>query len=133
METEYDLRMELQAINRISKLWKCTAVKLPEYSQLDFALTRSGQIMAFAEVKCRTFQHKRYKTSLLHLHKMMYARQVSFETNIPTFLIVCWTDRLGFCNFNVDFQTTIGGRTDRGIERDFGLMAEISIEKFKFV
>jgi hypothetical protein len=62
---------------------------------------------------------------------MIYARQVAFETGIPTFLIVRWMDRVGYCNFDVDFLTTIGGRRDRGIERDYGLMAEVPIDQFQ--
>jgi len=60
----------------------------------------------------------------------MHARQVAFETGLPTFLIVRWIDCIGYVNFNVDFETTIGGRRDRGIERDYGLMAEVPIEEF---
>jgi len=33
----------------------------------------------------------------------------------------------------VDFATTIGGRRDRGIERDYGLMAEVLISEFHMV
>ena len=133
METEHNLKMELLTIADIGKAWKCDPVKLPQYCQLDFALTRQGKIEAFAEVKCRTFPRDRYKTSLIHLHKMMYARQVAFETGIPTFLIVRWTDWIGACSFKVDFATTIGGRRDRGIERDSGLMAEVPINEFHMV
>ena len=79
METEQNLKMELLTISEIGTAWKCEPVKLPQYCQLDFALTRQGKIEAFAEVKCRTFNRDRYKTSLIHLHKMIYARQVAFE------------------------------------------------------
>lgn len=133
METEHNLKMEMLTIAEIGTAWKCEPVKLPQYCQLDFALTREGKIKAFAEVKCRTFPRDRFKTSLIHLHKMMYARQVAFETGIPTFLIVRWTDWIGACSFKVDFATTIGGRRDRGIERDYGLMAEVPINEFHMV
>lgn len=133
METEHNLKMEMLTIAEIGTAWKCEPVKLPQYCQLDFALTREGKIEAFAEVKCRTFPRDRFKTSLIHLHKMMYARQVAFETGIPTFLIVRWTDWIGACSFKVDFHTTVGGRRDRGIERDYGLMAEVPIDEFHMV
>lgn len=133
METTENLKLELLTIDAIAKSWKCDPVKLPQYCQLDFALTRQGVIKAFAEVKCRSFESTRYKTALIHLHKMMYARQVAFETNIPTFLIVRWTDMIAACPFSVDFETTIGGRWDRGIERDYGLMAEVPMDKFQII
>ena len=133
METEHNLKLELSTISDIGKAWKCEPVKLPQYCELDFALTRQGKIHAFAEVKCRTFTHTRYRTSLIHLHKMMYARQVARETGIPTFLIVRWTDCIAACSFKVDFVATIGGRRDRGIERDYGLMAEVPINEFHIV
>lgn len=131
METSENLKLEMITMSKVAETWKVTPVKLPQYCQLDFALLRDGNIAAFAEIKCRTFNMNRYKTSLIHLHKMIYARQVAFETGIPTFLIVRWMDRVGYCNFDVDFLTTIGGRRDRGIERDYGLMAEVPIEQFK--
>jgi len=133
METNAHLALELKTMQAVSRVWGVDFVKLPEYDRLDFGLVRKGGIAAFAEIKCRSFEIGRYKTSLLHLHKMMYARQVAFETGLPTFLIVRWIDCIGYVNFNVDFETTIGGRRDRGIERDFGLMAEIPIEKFTIV
>jgi len=131
METTENLKLELLTMAMVAEKWKVTPVKLPQYSQLDFALLRDGKIAAFAEVKCRTFDMNRYKTSLIHLHKMIYARQVAFETGIPTFLIVRWMDKVGCCSFKVDFETTIGGRRDRGIERDYGLMAEVPIDEFQ--
>lgn len=130
METKENRVLELQTMQSVSRVWNVDFVKLPQYDQLDFALVRNGGIAAFAEIKCRTFEISRYKTSLLHLHKMMYARQVAFETSLPTFLIVRWIDCIGYVNFKVDFETTIGGRRDRGIERDYGLMAEVPIEEF---
>jgi len=133
METSENLKLEMITMSKVAEKWKVTPVKLPQYCQLDFALLRDGNISAFAEIKCRTFNMNRYKTSLIHLHKMIYARQVAFETGLPTFLIVRWIDCIGYVNFNVDFETTIGGRRDRGIERDFGLMAEIPIDKFTIV
>ena len=71
METEHNLKMEMLTIAEIGTAWKCEPVKLPQYCQLDFALLRDGNISAFAEIKCRTFNMNRYKTSLIHLHKMI--------------------------------------------------------------
>ena len=133
METEHDLKLELLTINTINRLWNCESVKLPNHQRLDFALLQRGEIKAFVEIKCRTFESSRYKETMLHLDMVMAARDLTFHTNIPAFLVVRWTDVIGFVNFNADFRTEIGGRVDRGLERDFGLMAKIAIMDFSML
>lgn len=131
METEHDLKLELLTINTINRLWNCESVKLPNHQRLDFALLQRGNIKAFVEIKCRTFESSRYKDTMLHLDKVMAARDLSKHTGLDSYLIVQWTDRLATINFAEDFDVGFGGRRDRGDSQDVGLVAHFEISKFK--
>lgn len=133
METQHDLKMETLTIETICKAWNCKAAKLPAHQRLDFALIRNGEICAFAEIKCRTFEIGRYKDTMLHYDKIMAARNLTDNTRLPSFLIVRWTDYIGSVDFKMDFKPIIGGRRDRGLERDFGLMGTISTSAFNII
>lgn len=133
METEHDLKMESLTMQSICKAWNCKAAKLPAHQRLDFALIRDGEICAFAEIKCRTFEMGRYKDTMLHFDKIMAARVLSQNTRLPALLVVRWTDYIASVDFKMGFRLTMGGRRDRGLERDFGLMGTIPTSAFNII
>ena len=133
METEHDLKLEHLTMQSICNAWNCKAAKLPAHQRLDFALIRDGEICAFAEIKCRTFEMGRYKDTMLHFDKIMAARALSQNTRLPSLLVVRWTDYIASVDFKMDFKPTMGGRRDRGLERDFGLMGTIPTSAFNII
>lgn len=133
METKADLQREAKVIKRICQQFGCEALKLPTHQRLDFALTREADIVAFAEIKVRQCASDTYKTAMIHLDKVIFAHQLSDIVQTPAFLFIQWTDLLGYVDFKSSFYTRLGGRTDRGIVKDYSLVAHYPIENFKFI
>jgi hypothetical protein len=133
METQADLNREAQVIKRVCNHFNCEALKLPTHQRLDFALTRQADIVAFAEIKVRRCASDAYKTAMIHLDKVIFAHQLSDIASTPAFLFIQWTDGLGYVDFKSSFYTRLGGRTDRGIVKDYSLVAHYPMENFKFI
>lgn len=129
-ETNSDLKRESAVIQKVMRQFRCGAIKLPMHERLDFALTRNEGIVAFAEIKVRTFNIDRYPTVMVNLDKVASARLLTLHTNLPAFLFVQYTDALAYIDFQAEFEPRLGGRTDRNRPRDIGLMAHFNSQKF---
>lgn len=134
-ETEESLQDERRLISFIEPLWRCKGAKTPGYYALDYALHRSSEVLAFAEFKCRKNTFDKYPTYILSLHKFMAAEAVSKSMRIPSFIVVEWTDRIGFVTVTSDVvvRLTMGGRKDRGDPQDMEPVVEIDLKKFKIL
>lgn len=112
-ETSEDRSNEVLTMSEVCGKWRCEAFKLPQYHSLDHALIRDRKVFAIAEVKVRGHSRHKYPSVMIGLDKVLTARQIGRASGLKTFLIVRWTDGLGFINFEADCDIEIGGRTDR--------------------
>jgi len=112
-ETSEDRSNEVLTMSEVCGKWRCEAFKLPQYHSLDHALIRDRKVFAIAEVKVRGHSRHKYPRVMIGLDKVLTARQIGRASGLKTFLIVRWTDGLGFINFEADCDIEIGGRTDR--------------------
>ena len=110
-------------------------VKLPPHYRLDYVLIKDGKPKAFVEVKARTFKMNKYDTALVNLHKVMAARALTFETNLPAFMVVLYQDALARVSFAEEFEFGFlaGGRKDRNDPMDKDLVCYFPIERFTVV
>ena len=106
--------------------------KLPPHYRLDYVLMKDGKPKAFVEVKARSFDMKRFDTALVNLHKVMAARQLSFETNLPSYMVVLYKDALARISFAEEFELgfLFNGRNDRDDPMDRDLVCHFPIERF---
>lgn len=106
--------------------------KLPPHYRLDYVLMKEGKPKAFVEVKARSFDMKRFDTALVNLHKVMAARQLSFETNLPSYMVVLYKDALARINFAEEFELgfLFNGRNDRDDPMDRDLVCHFPIDRF---
>jgi len=130
LETNADLEREAVVIKRLCSRFSCEAIKLPIHQRLDYALTRKGIVEAFVEIKVRTVTSTTFDTAMIALDKVLAARQVAYATKKPVLLAIQWTDKLMFVDFAAGFSTKLGGRTDRNIMTDYGLVAHYNIGDF---
>ena len=109
--------------------------KLPPHYRLDYVVMRDGKPKAFVEVKARTFEMQKYPTALVNLHKVIAARQLSFETDLPAYMVVLYTDCLARISFAEDFELGFlaNGRNDRDDPMDRDLVCHFPIERFTVV
>jgi hypothetical protein len=76
---------------------------------------------------------------MISLGKIMAARRLSEASQLPSFLLVQWTDPklwnydvCGYVRLDslLDFKIAVGGRTDRGDPQDIEPVALIPIGEF---
>ena len=106
--------------------------KLPPHYRLDYVVMREGKPRAFVEVKARTFNMQKYPTALVNLHKVIAARQLSFETDLPSYMLVLYKDALARISFAEEFELGFlaNGRKDRDDPMDRDLVCHFPIERF---
>ena len=131
-ETDEDRHNEVLAMSEVCGNWRCEAFKLPHFHSLDHALIRGKTVFAIAEVKVRSSSWRQHKRVMVSLDKVLRARQIGRAAGLKTFLIVRWTDGLGFINFEAEMSVEIAGRTDRGTE-ETNLVALFDIDNFIFI
>lgn len=132
-ETSGDRGREDGVRRLIERRWNCTATKLPMQYHLDFGLYRGGELVAFAEVKCRKTPFANYPTYIISLSKVVAALDLSAAAGrVPALLVVNWADVVGWVNLAQagDWKVRSGGRTDRGDWQDVEPVVEIPIEEF---
>lgn len=132
-ETNKDLMREEAVINEFCEIHKLQKQKLPFTQKIDFACSKKNKIVVFVEVKCRVFNMAKYETMFINLDKVQAARQLTNLTGVKTMLLVCWSDVMGYIDFESDFEVQLGGRTDRKDVLDFGVVAHFPIDKFKII
>ncbi len=125
-ETDEDRQNEVLAMSEVCGNWRCEAFKLPHFHSLDHALIRGKTVFAIAEVKVRSSSWRQHKRVMVSLDKVLRARQIGRAAGLKTFLIVRWTDGLGFINFEAEMSVEIAGRTDRAPRRPTSLPYSIS-------
>ena len=96
--------------------WSCELGKLPIRYGIDYAFLRNGEVVGFAELKCRANKMQAYPSYMISLGKIMSARMLHHVTRVPIVLAVEWQDRTGW---------------DRGDAQDIEPVALIPINKFR--
>jgi|TARA_R100000963_G_C4629283_1_gene94769 hypothetical protein len=131
-EKPEDIVAERTALDKACEVWKCVAEKLPMKYELDYLLLREGKGVAWLEIKSRTNTRLAYPTYMISLGKIMAARRLSEASQLPSFLLIQWSDACGYIRIDslLDFRTAVGGRTDRGDEQDIEPVAMIPVGEF---
>lgn len=99
-------------IDEICNYFKLTnLIKLDKFNVMDFKSTNN-----YFEIKSRNFRHNKYKTTMIGKNKIDFAKY-NCKNNLIYFIFV-FEDGNYYYKYNSDdnFETTIGGRTDRGFD-----------------
>jgi hypothetical protein len=131
-ESPEDIIAERAALDRACEVWKCTAEKLPMKYELDYLLLREKRGVAWLEIKSRTNVRLAYPTYMIALSKIMAARRLSDASQLPSFLLIQWSDVCGYIRNDslLDFEIAFDGRTDRGDPDDIEPVALIPLGEF---
>jgi hypothetical protein len=98
---------------------KASIHRLPEYSDLDFAITQENQLIGFIEVKARRVKVEDYSSTILPLRKHIIARAVYESLKIPTYAVIVYEDALvSFHLENEPDEVKFIKREDRDIGMD---------------
>lgn len=131
-ETSEDIAREEEVKALLEQRWQATLHKLPISYNFDYLVERNGDSSAWVEIKVRTNPMNQYDTMMVSLHKLLAGQHLTKSTGLPSFLVVKWTDKVGFVNIN-DCASTLkmGGRADRNDSQDRDPCLYIAIDQFQ--
>ena len=102
-------------------------VKRFEWSKRYFA-----RVLGIAEVKVRTCSIDAHPTFMIDADKKVYMCERASEYVTP-YLVVCWTDAIGWIDFRAKSFISLGGRYDRNDPADHKLVVHYAIDSFNLL
>ena len=137
-ETDQDRQNEAIVAKTLAAMWLCDIVKLKHACVVDYAIKRSGKIVAVMEIKCRNYTYQRLDELgglILSAHKFQGAKSWCDTHKIGAVLAIGLTD--GIYSFVIKpdeewpvFSLVIGGRRDRGDAQDIEPCVLIPMDRF---
>ena len=128
-ETEENKTAEDKLRTALGDAYGYNMVALPIKYSLDCIAYKGKEAKAFFEFKCRTVASTEYDTALVNLHKVIAAANMTKATGLKCWLVVQWTDMVGFIDFEADKQIGMSKRRDRNEAAD--LFAYYPVSGFK--
>ena len=117
-ETEENKTAEDKLRTALGDAYGYNMVALPIKYSLDCIAYKGKEAKAFFEFKCRTVASTEYDTALVNLHKVIAAANITKATGLKCWLVVQWTDMVGFIDFEADKQIGMSKRRDRNEAAD---------------
>ena len=117
-ETEENKTAEDKLRTSLGDAYGYNMVALPIKYSLDCLAFKGKDAKAFFEFKCRTVASTEYDTALVNLHKVIAAANITKATGLKCWLVVQWTDMVGFIDFEADKQIGMSKRRDRNEAAD---------------
>jgi len=133
-ETQADLDRETAVARLYAELRDCAYEKLPVQYKADYAFLRDGELKALVEIRCRNVRHDKYDTIILSLLKWHDVNAMAKAINVPAMLVVRYTDGVYTIPMReVPDSIEIGGRVDRGDDRDVEPVVHYRVERMRQV
>lgn len=117
-ETEENKTAEDKLRTALGDAYGYNMVALPIKYSLDCIAYKGKEAKCFFEFKCRTVASTEYDTALVNLHKVIAAANITKATGLKCWLVVQWTDMVGFIDFEADKQIGMSKRRDRNEAAD---------------
>jgi len=106
--------------------------ELPRKYGADYFAWKSSNIIAMYEVKCRDHTVNKYADLMISVHKIVMSLIFAKFLNLPLFLWIKWTDRIGYIEIRQDMPRSLGMGTNgqRSDPADREPMLYYEINKF---
>lgn len=112
--------------------WHCHLQKVPIKYHVDCLAMRDEDPIAWVELRCRSNSMLKYDTLMISLAKLQAAKRLQDDTGYPVFLVVGWSDKVGYVNLGqTNFNLGFGGRNDMRDWQDKEPVAYIALEQFQ--
>jgi len=132
-ENEGNLADERLIADAVAKAWDCTVVKLPRAYNLDYAILRHKELVAWCEIKRRFRTLEQYPNTFLSMQKVFAAHNFHNVSEKPCFFIVGFDDHLAYADMLPKRSIEFRGRTDRGDWQDVEPVATVPTADFKII
>jgi hypothetical protein len=134
-ETIETLQAERDFSRRYSTVFHGYCEKLPARYRVDCAVMRSGRIVEWLELKCRSHAINQHPGYWLSLSKFLYGCSLAERTGVAFVLAVRFLDadaRVTCSALRRDqWEIVFGGRSDRGDPEDREPLVNIPINLFE--
>lgn len=128
-ETDRDRAAEKSVLEILARKWGVEYVIAPDFSPYDATLTKRGVLMAAVEIKCRAHYFATYDSLLISKRKVDRLIEICQPRYRPL-LVVSLLDRIVGIELDGNYPTELGGRTDRGDDKDLEICYKIPIQRF---
>jgi hypothetical protein len=97
-ESEEHLAREEAVAQRVMRAWCCESLHHPfgEYSCIDYAMSRDGEIKAYCEIRCRSHRMGTYPTLMFSKRKWEISNWIAAYDGVPYLLIVDFSGQLAY-------------------------------------
>ena len=136
-ETNADRQKEAQVAETLASLWLCEIIKMKPACVVDYAIKRSGKIVAVMEIKCRNYTYQQLHEMgglILSAHKLQSAKAWTDTHKVWFVLAIGLPDGIYATTFSgVEwpvFDLVIAGRYDRDDKQDTEPCGLIPMERF---
>jgi len=131
-ETEETKEREQRLGDIVAQKWQCDLQKVSIKYSLDCLALRDDLPMAWVELRCRTNAMLQYPTYMISLAKVQGAKRLEEDTGLPAFLVVEWSDKIGYVNLaQVDWTLGFGGMNEVRDWQDQEPVCLIPIDTFQ--
>ena len=134
-ETEETKRVERHIADTFAAAWRCEFHERRKFDSVDFHITQSGLIVAWAEVKQRKVDRMTYPTIILSADKAMHGVLRAELTGKPFLFCIKFNDAFAYAKVRRDHlkRIALAGRVDRGDPADIEPCIDIPIGDFATV
>jgi hypothetical protein len=137
-ETASDRAKEEEIAKTLASIWLCSVLKMKPACVIDYAIKRSGLIVAVMEIKCRSYTSHELDGMgglILSAHKMQNAKQWRDTHKVAFVLALGLPDGIFAMAITADeewphFQLVMAGRRDRGDAQDIEPCVLIPMKRF---
>jgi len=122
--------------SRIASEWQCRVDKLKPLSLIDRLCFRvngsyAREYLGAVEIKCRNCKVMSFPTFFISESKVKALQTTRGLIGVHPFIVVRWTNVIGWFNADDVAFTRVGGREDRGDENDIEMMCHYDIRSAK--
>lgn len=129
-----DREREKWVAEHIAAMHGLTAVEMPRLWGFDYAFVDGlRNIKAIVEVKCRTYDMDAFATYMLSAKKLSGLLDMGRNSAVSVLLAVQWSDHLGLLALPAPHHLKIGGRKDRGDQRDIEPVVHFETRLFRII
>jgi hypothetical protein len=130
-ETSEDRQKEQDVFAMVADTFGCVCITTPKLSVADRLLcSAEGVLLGIVELKIRTNPYAKYPTYMLSATKHTQLMNTARALRVPAFLVVKFSDSVKVTRLQEDYPTSVGGRRDRGDNKDIEKCIFIPIEEF---
>lgn len=113
-ETAKDRANEERLMKLMAEHTKYQMVKTPSFYAVDAIAMKDGQVRCFFEFKSRENSVQDFPNAAIGMKKIIAVQNIVQATRLKVWLVIEWTDKIGYIDMMSNYEIGIMTRQDRG-------------------